>query len=70
VYGAYLWSFATRKKLNKERITRGDDLGVLTLMVAKKKHGNGVKAGLSHPAKTPVHIDRVEDIETGPATDV
>jgi hypothetical protein len=68
VNGAYLWSFATRKKLTRERISRGDGLGNLAPMGAEKKDGNDVEAGLRHPANTPSNNDGAQNIEAALAT--
>jgi hypothetical protein len=63
VNGAYLWSFVTRKKLERERISRVDDLGDLGTIDSRVNDGNGVTANLSHPTNTPGHSDGAEDIE-------
>jgi hypothetical protein len=54
VHGAYLWSFVTRKRLMRERITRGDSLGNLE-PVCPENVGIDVETGSRHPAKTPIH---------------
>jgi hypothetical protein len=68
VNGAYLWSFATRKKLTRERISRGDGLGNLAPIGTEKKDGNDVEAGLRHPANTPSNNDGAQNIEAALAT--
>ena len=70
VYGAYLWSFVTRKKLTRERISRGNGLKNLAQMGAEEQDGNDVEAGLRHPANTPVINDGAQNIGTALATGV
>jgi hypothetical protein len=54
VHGAYLWSLVTRKRLMRERITRGKSLGNLEPMCSDAV-GIDVEEGLRQPAKTPIH---------------
>jgi hypothetical protein len=46
VNGAYLWSFVTRKKLTRERMTSGDDFGNLNPVNSEKRDVNDMEAGL------------------------
>lgn len=68
VSGAYLWSFVTRRKLTRERISRENGIGNLALTGAVKKDGNTAEAGLRHPPNTPVQNDGAQHIEDNLAT--
>lgn len=61
VHGAYLWSFITRKKLVRERMTRGDGLGNPMMTNAEREGTGNAAEGLIDAWKTSLQ----NDIEKG-----
>lgn len=55
VNAPFLWSFITGKKLTREKITRGDDLGNLELTNVEKKDKHDIEEGLKQPVEVTGH---------------